>query len=130
MKPARLALLVPLALVAPELAAQAGNPLPKVSPFGSAAGPAAAAAAAPEAIEFAGVSTIGRQTDLIFRNKTAKKSTWITKGETKDGITVLNYDADKEQAVVRIDGVQKVLSLKKATTAITVADTSCPITRG
>ncbi|MBL9202739.1 MAG: hypothetical protein JNL39_19655 [Opitutaceae bacterium] len=121
MKPIRCALLVPLALAAVELAAQSGNPLPKVSPFGSAAGPAAAAATAPEAIEFWGVTSIGKQTDLIFRNKTAKKSSWIAKGETKDGITVLNYDAEKEQAVVRIDGVQKVLSLKKATTSVNVA---------
>ncbi len=115
MKPAARAFMLPLLLAASSApAAETTTALPKRSPFESASGPAAPSAAANETIEFAGVSTIGKKTDLIFKNKTSNKTSWITKGETKDGISLLNYDALKDQAVVKIDGVEKVLTLRKA----------------
>jgi hypothetical protein len=80
------------------------------------AGPAAAAgpqAAANETIEFAGISTMGQKTELIFFDKTTKKNHWIEKGETKEGITVLNYDPKREEAVVKINGNQKTLMLRQ-----------------
>jgi len=88
--------------------------LPKNSPFMPPAGSAPVAATANETIEFAGVSSVGKRTDLIFYDKTAKKSHWIAKGETKEGIAVLNYDERREQAVVKINGVEKTLILRKA----------------
>lgn len=95
--------------------APAANPgLPKQSPFVAqniGGGPAAAS----ETIELAGVSTIGRKTDLIIYDKTAKKSHWIAQGETKDGIAVVSYDVTREQAIVRVNGVEKVLQLRKVT---------------
>jgi hypothetical protein len=80
------------------------------------AGPAAAIgpqAAANETIEFAGISTMGQRTELIFIDKTTKKNHWIAKGETKEGITVLNYDPKREEAVVKINGNQKTLMLRQ-----------------
>lgn len=93
-----------------------GAGLPKHSPFLPSGSMAPALAAANETIEFAGVSSMGTKTDLIFYDKTAKKSHWIREGETKEGITVIGYDARREQAVVKLNGTQKVLPLRKAAT--------------
>ena len=87
--------------------------LPKNSPFMPAPGPGQAAPAAGENIEFAGVSSVGKRTDLVFLDKAAKKSRWIGIGETKDGIELLRYDARREQAVIRHNGVEKILNLRK-----------------
>jgi hypothetical protein len=94
-------------------AALAQAPLPDTSPF--IANNAAAKAAPDEPIELAGVSTVGDRTDLIFHNKTSKKNTWVRVGATADGITALKYDPHLERAVVRIDGVEKVLTLRTGT---------------
>src|SRR6188508_2802796 len=112
--PARIAL-VPLVLVVAVNAAETtSNGLPKKSPFQLRDGPAAPAAAANETIEFAGVSSIvGKKADLIFYDKTAKKSHWIAQGETKEGIAVVSYDESREEAVVKVNGVQKTLPLRK-----------------
>lgn len=94
----------------------AGEPLgaPKKSPFmpsgTTAAGPAAAAS---DTIEFAGVSTVGKRTDLIFHDRSAKKSRWVGVGETVEGILVVSYDARREEAVVKVNGEQKTLVLRK-----------------
>jgi hypothetical protein len=114
MKPATRVLL-PLLLLAASgaRAAGAGSALPKSSPFQPAGTAAAPSAATSETVEFTGVTTIGKRTDFTFKHKTSNKTSWIAKGETKDGITLLNYDAAREQAVVKIDGVQKVLTLRK-----------------
>ncbi len=87
--------------------------LPKNSPFLPPAAAGAPTAAASETIEFAGVSSVGKHTDLIFHDKSTKKSHWIGLGETKEGITVLNYDNRREQAVIKLNGVQKILTLRK-----------------
>ena len=77
---------------------------------------AAAAAQAPaETIEFAGVSMMGKRTDLIFFDKTTKKHRWVPLGETIDGISALKYDAGREQAIVKINGEQKTLPMRKGT---------------
>jgi hypothetical protein len=116
--PARIAL-VPLLLVVAVNAAETTNGLPKKSPFQLRDGPAAPAVAANETIEFAGVSAIvGKKTDLIFYDKTAKKSHWIAQGETKEGIAVVKYDDVREEAVVKVNGVQKTLPLRKVATPV------------
>jgi hypothetical protein len=109
---ARIALL-PLLLAAALHAQEKVTALPKNSPFGAPGAPVATADGAVERIEFAGVSAVGKKTDLIFYDKTAKKSHWIGLGETKEGIAVLTYDEKREQAIVKINGVEKVLPLRK-----------------
>lgn len=89
--------------------------LPKQSPFLPPEAAAAPTSAVSETIEFAGVSSVGKHTDLIFHNKSTKKSHWIGLGETKEGITVLNYDDRREQAVIKLNGAEKILSLRKGT---------------
>lgn len=87
---------------------------PKNSPFmpsGTTGG--APAAAASGTIEFAGVSSVGKRTDLIFHDRNAKKNRWVGIGETVEGISVVSYDSRREEAVVKINGEQKTLSLRK-----------------
>lgn len=113
MIPLARAAFVPFVLIAAAFAEEKAEALPKDSPFRDRRQPAAAVAAASETIEFAGVSAFPKRTDLIFYDKTTKKNHWIAEGETKEGITVLKYDARREQVVVKINGVEKNLQLRK-----------------
>lgn len=107
--------------------------LPKNSPFMPPAGQVTAAAAASETIEFAGVSSVGKRTDLIFYDKTAKKNHWVGLGETKEGIAAVSYDHRREQAVIKLNGVEKTLILRKGTGGApgmpgkTVSNPSAPV---
>src|SRR5687767_10315650 len=97
--------LFPLLVAAAIAADEKASGLAKDSPFKLRGGSSGPTAAANETIEFAGVSSVGKRTDLIFYDKTAKKSHWIAQGETKEGISVLNYDDRRDEAVVKINGV-------------------------
>lgn len=109
------ALLLPLALTAAGWAQEKPLGLPKNSPFEDRRKPAVQVAAAGETIEFVGVSALGKRTDLIIQDKSTKKSHWIAEGETKEGISVLKYDARREQVVVKVNGAEKILQLRKGT---------------
>ena len=91
----------------------ADAPAPRKSPFLPPAAGGAVELAANETIEFAGV-VAGKTTRLIFHDKTAKKNRWVEVGETAEGISVVSYDARREQATVKINGQQKILPLRKA----------------
>lgn len=106
----RLTWVAALAVVALEVAAQTS--LPKDSPFLPPNSPSAAAAN-DETLEFAGVSTVGKKTDLIIFDKAAKKNRWIPLGDTVAGITAVKYDPKAEMAVIRASGVEKNLPLRK-----------------
>jgi hypothetical protein len=122
---------VPLLLAASTVGAEKPKGLSTASPFAPAGGAVAAGAPANENIEFAGVTTMGSRTDLIFYDKTAKKSHWLAKGETKSGITLLNYDPEREQAVVKVNGAEKVLTLRKGKgTAVAPVPAIAPMPAG
>jgi hypothetical protein len=110
-------LLLTVAATAVAAESTGGSTLSKVNVFAPSGSAAAAQAAAHETIEFAGISTMGKHTELIFVDKNTKKNFWIAKGETKEGITVLNYDSKREEAVVTINGAQKTLPLKQVATS-------------
>ncbi|HUR56410.1 MAG TPA: hypothetical protein VM029_01785 [Opitutaceae bacterium] len=113
MTPRLLRSALPVVALAWSATAAAQNTLTKDTPFASAN--AAAVEAPAEAIEFAGVvSKVGKKTDLIFFDKSVKKFRWVPLGETVDGITALNYDERLDQAVVKLNGVQKTLTLRKS----------------
>ena len=113
MSPARIALLPFLAAVA-LTAAEKSSGLPRSSPFLPAGTSGAPAEAAAESIEFAGIySTVGKRTDLIFHDKTTKKNHWIAPGETKEGISVVSYDEQRQQVIVKLNGTEKTLALRK-----------------
>jgi hypothetical protein len=107
-------------------AAEKSAPLPKESPFRAAGAPAENTAPG-ETLEFAGVSSMGKTTHLIFHDKTTKKNRWVGIGETVDEISVLNYDARLEQAVVRVNGVQKILPLRKGTGPANAPHAATPV---
>jgi hypothetical protein len=91
--------------------AWAQAPLPKDSPFLPAG--TTSTTTPGETLEFAGISVVGNRTDLIFHDKATKKTSWVRLGATANGISALKYDAKLEQAVVRVNGVEKVLTLRK-----------------
>lgn len=91
-------------------AAEGGIP---ESPFKDASAGRSAAGVPDEALEFAGVSQMGTKTHLIFHDKQAKKNRWIALGDTVEGISALRYDPRLEQAVVRVNGAEKTLPLRK-----------------
>ncbi|MBM3843325.1 MAG: hypothetical protein FJ397_08715 [Verrucomicrobia bacterium] len=98
--------------------ARAGEPapsgLPRQSPFAPPGTPASESGAAPaENLEFAGVSSVGKRTDLIFHDREAKRTLWIGVGESKAGIQVVAYDGRREQAILKVNGADKVLPLRK-----------------
>jgi len=97
-----------------ELSAAETSGAPKNSPFMPASTGGAAVVSAAETIEFAGISSVGKRTDLIFHDKTAKKSRWVGVGETVEGISVVSFDPRRDEAVVKINGVQKTLALRKS----------------
>ena len=122
--------LPPLLFAAGLFGAEPGTVLSSKTPFGPTRGVGGPAEAAHETIEFTGVSTIGQKTDFIFYDKTAKKSHWMAKGETKGGISLLNYDAIREQAVVKINGMEKTLNLRKPAGSSAAARTVAAVPTG
>jgi hypothetical protein len=102
------------ALLLGSASVSAQAPLPNNSPFlpGGAAAPAHAPG---ETLELAGISVVGNRTDLIIQDKTTKKTSWVRLGATANGISALKYDPRTEQAVVRVNGAEKVLTLRKGT---------------
>jgi hypothetical protein len=95
----------------------AQNEMPKGSPFMPAGGGGAAASAPNEVIEFAAVRTIGSKTEINLYDTQGKKGHWIAVGATADGMTVVGYDARREQVTAKIGDAQKTLPLRKARAA-------------
>lgn len=87
--------------------------LPNGSPF-LPTGSSAAASAPGEMIEFAAVRTIGQRTEIDLYDTQGKKNHWIPLGGTADGMSVLTYDARRDQVVAKIGGVEKILTLRQS----------------
>jgi hypothetical protein len=121
--------LIALAAVALVASVSAQTPLPANSPFAPAGAPASANAGK-ETLEFSGVSSMGKKTILIFKDTATKKQSWVPVGETSDGITVVSYDAKAEQAVVKINGAQKLLALRAASAPAVTAPATAPAPTG
>jgi hypothetical protein len=86
------------------------------SPFVQAGGRAGAnKAGSAAAFELAGASVTAEGTQVCVFDAQAKRSRWIAVGATVDRIQVVSYDAQADRAVIRVDGVQQELSLRKAT---------------
>jgi hypothetical protein len=92
---------------------RAEDALPKNSPFSSAVVPSTNPTGN-DTFEIAAVTTIGKKTSLNIYDRQAKKGTWVDVGATVGDFTVLSYDNAREQSVVRINGVEKILRLRKA----------------
>jgi hypothetical protein len=71
-----------------------------------------------ESLEFAGVNVMGDKTFISIYDKQTKKGRWISVSGTEAGISVLAYDARRDQVVVKSGEIQKTLTLRKATGAL------------
>jgi len=107
------------AVVALGLAASLGrgqSVLVANSPFAPASGaltPAAALAA--QDYELTGSTAEGSTVTVCVYTRQTRRSQWIPVGGIIDGIRVISYDADHDQAVVLVGGVRKEISMRKAT---------------
>lgn len=82
---------------------------------------AAAQAAAPaqqDDYEFGGVTVFAGRPLLSIENKAAQRGYWLGLGESRDGITVLDYDAARRVATVEAGGRRRELPLRIAAQAI------------
>lgn len=66
-------------------------------------------------LEFAGVMGVGGKTMVSLIDKQSKKSFWVETGTTSAGVTVVKYDAAKDEVTVRVNGTEKVLPLRAGT---------------
>ena len=114
-------ILRPLPLVSAALAlgtaawGTAQTAVPKTSPFLPAPGSASIApSAAGETIQFTGVSVIGPKTFVSLFDTQKQKSRWLTLGEAIDGMEIRSYDAQRDQIVLRVNGADKTLPLRKS----------------
>ncbi len=94
--------------------------LPQESPFAQS-GSAGAVAPQAGALEFAGVTTIGKKTTVNLYDRDQKQSFMIDVGATSRGITVVKYDGDHDRVTIRRNGVESVLGLRAATTSTSTA---------
>lgn len=86
------------------------------SPFIPPSGAGTAVAAGPsETVELAGASVTNDGTQVCIFDKLTKRSHWISVGTTVDQIQVISYDPALDQAVIRVNGEQKLLALRKPT---------------
>lgn len=92
--------------------AQTTDTLAKSSPFMSATMPEAASGPT-ETIEFAAVRIIGDRTEIDLYDTQGKKNHWVPLGMTVDGLTVVGYDAHRDQVTAKIGGVNKLLKLRQ-----------------
>lgn len=83
------------------------------SPFGQA-GDTAKSAQPAQGLEFTGISSIGDKRMVNLYDTEHKRSFWIELGATSGGITVVKYEADKDQITIRQNGAEKVLPLRAA----------------
>lgn len=107
MKP--LVLVSALALLPAALLGQARSPF---LPPGGAAGQAVAGGP-PQAYELAGASTSSEGTLICLYDTVHHHSRWFAVGKAEGGIDVESYDRNNDQAVVRFDGQEHVISLRK-----------------
>jgi len=84
------------------------------SPFLPPAGAAAPAAKQPSNYSFAGMTVLNGETLLSITRESDKRSTWIPVGKTVGDITAVSYDPTKDEAVIRADGRELTLTIRKS----------------
>lgn len=87
--------------------------LSRSSPFFPAGGAVDPSSAPGETIEFAAIRMIGTRTEIDLYDTQGKKNHWIPLGESADGMSVLSYDAHRDQIMAKIGGVNKLLTLRQ-----------------
>lgn len=87
--------------------------LPEQSPFLPPAGASAPTATAQSDYDFVGMTTVGPQTLVSVRRQSDHRSLWIPVGKSVAEITVLAYDATKDEITIRTPEATLTLPLRK-----------------
>jgi hypothetical protein len=97
--------------------ASAQTTLIQDSPFlAPGTGPGGAGPGSGPAFELAGGSVTSEGSQVCIYDVGGKRSHWIRVGDADGRIQVVSYDAGGDRAVVRIDGVEQTLDLRKEVT--------------
>ncbi len=110
----RSAVLALLALSASSAPLTAAESAKTDSPFLPPAGAAAPATKEASNYSFAGMTVLNGKTLLSITRESDKRSTWIPVGETVGDITAVSYDPKKDEAVIRADGRELTLPIRKS----------------
>ena len=110
-----LAVLAFFTLSATAVSSARGENAPPVSPF-LPPGKAQTTAEPPSAdnLQLAGISVIGKKSFVSLYIPSTQRSRWIAVGTSVEGLEVLSCDPVAEQALVRVQGQTKLLTLRKA----------------
>lgn len=84
------------------------------SPFLPPAGAPAPAAKEATNYSFAGMTVLNGETLLSITREADKRSTWIPVGKTVGDITAVGYDPKKDEAIIRVDGRELTLPIRKS----------------
>jgi hypothetical protein len=87
---------------------------PKESPFLPAPGSTAAKPATADEYELAGMSVVGKETLLSVIRQSDQRSVWIPVGKTVSEITAVSYDPKSDTAVIRVDGKDLTVTMRKS----------------
>lgn len=87
--------------------------LPEQSPFLPPASAAAPTGTAPSDYDFVGMTTVGPQTLVSVRRQSDHRSLWIPVGKSVAEITVVAYDAAKDEITIRTPEATLTLPLHK-----------------
>ena len=93
------------------------------SPFEPAQAEAARIPPAGGTLQLCGVSETEGRVTLCLVDSLAKRSRWISVGDTVDGITAVSYRAESETALVRVGVSLQTLALKGGTVRTSGAGT-------
>jgi hypothetical protein len=100
----------------------------KDSPFGQAGTTPPPPVAALDAIDFAGVSTVGNRTMINLYDKQQKRSFWVEAGKPTGDLTVTNYDSAHDQITLKTRSGEKVLPLRPPSAVVNgTAPTAAPV---
>ncbi len=77
-------------------------------------------------LEFKGLINLGGTYRFSIFNKQTQRSYWLTQGESQEGISINNFNADSQSVVVSMNGRSEQLSLMSASDAPLPVKTSMP----
>ena len=92
------------------------------SPFAPAQQGQAGGSKPEGSLQLCGVSESGGKVMICLVDSIAKRSRWISVGDTLEGITALSYRADSETALVRVGPVLQSLTLRGSTVQSAMAE--------
>jgi hypothetical protein len=108
---------MPAAATADDQAVRA-EPTPATpSPFKAAPAPTAEYAPLDTEFDLAGMTVVGKNTLLSITRRSDQRSFWVPVGKTVGEVTAISYDADKDNARIRVRGRLVTIAMRNASLA-------------